>query len=188
MIALLPRLRLLLWHHEDTASMSFRFWLADSDDPAYLNSKVSEARPRQWQQPPSLRPVFLFTVSLSLSFSLPLIHGCHGLFLDFDCQELLNQIRRLCLSVSHFLPLGIMWLLWYISASLFQLHYWSWYHFLLFGCNNALFWPWKFEAARLRDCSSKNNFVIYSSSCHCKPVCPSSVDYKTSWLPNSFGA
>lgn len=163
------------------------FWLADSD-PACLNLKASEARQRQWQQPPPYRPVFLFTVSLSLSFSLPLIHGCHGLFLDFDCQELLNQIRRLCLSVSHFLPLGIMWLLWYISASLFQLHYWSWYHFLLFGCNNALFWPWKFEAARLRDCSSKNNFVIYSSSCHCKPVWPSSVDYKTSWLPNSFGA
>ncbi len=77
------------------------FWLADSDDPACLNSKASEARLRQW--PPPLRPVFMFTVSLSVSFSLPLIHCCHGLFLDFDCQELLNQIRRLsvflCLSL-----------------------------------------------------------------------------------------
>lgn len=74
------------------------FWLAGTD-PACLNSKASGVRQQQWQQPPPDWPVFLFTVSLSLSsFSLPLIHGCRALFLDFDCQELLNQIR--CLSVS----------------------------------------------------------------------------------------
>ncbi len=36
--------------------------------------------------------------------------------------------------------------------------------FLSFGCNNALFWPWKSEAAHLMDCSSKKIFLSFTRS------------------------
>lgn len=98
-----PWLRLLLWHHGNAADALFRrrcrlligwHWSCMLKFEGFWSTTAAVAT-----TPSRLACLSVYCLSLSLSsFSLPLIHGCRALFLDFDCQELLNQIR--CLSVS----------------------------------------------------------------------------------------
>ncbi len=135
-----PWLRLLLWNHEDAAGVLFckRCWLLIGWQwwSCMLKFRKLLKHDRDSGSNPLLLGQYFCLLSHSLFLFSPLIYGSHGLFLDFDCQELLNQIRRfsvfLCLSLI-FSPLASCG--YYDTSRLvfFQLRYWFKVSFLSFG-------------------------------------------------------